>query len=181
MALMTEVFAAWASEGLEKQPVQFAQPFAQPHPYGQQNPYPQQQPYLPQQPYAQQPYPQAQPWQQAQQPQYQQQVQAAYNYNSPSQYPAHLAGHPTPLQSPAPSYTSPVAQPATPHTPYGYGPPQGGAVEMLAELPGETLLAAPAPVLVRSVSTEVSSSSLALLARDLWGADSTLEEEKVTV
>lgn len=52
---------------------------------------------------------------------------------------------------------------------------------MLAELPGETLLAVPAPVPVQSVSMDVSSSSLALLARDLWGADSKLEEEKVSV
>jgi hypothetical protein len=169
MALMTEVFAAWATEGLQKQPLPFAQSFAQPTPYAQQNPYAQQQT-----------YPQGQPWQHTQQHP-QQQAQAVYKYNSPTELPAQLVGHPTPMQSPAPSYTSPVQQHVMPNMPYGYGPPQGGAVEMLAELPGETLLAAPAPVPVRSVSTDVSSSSLALLARDLWSADSALEEEKVSV
>jgi hypothetical protein len=85
------------------------------------------------------------------------------------------------MASPAISYTSPVPQNAMPHAPYGYGPPQGGAVEMLAELPGDTMVAAPVPVPPPSMSTDVSSSSHALLARDLWSADSKLEEEKVTL
>jgi hypothetical protein len=110
-------------------------------------------------------------------------MQAAYNYNSPAQLPAQLAGTPInpAMPSPAPSYRSPVPQPAVPNASYGYGPPQGGAFEMPAELPAETMLAAPAPVPLRSASTDVSSSSFALLARDLWGADSKLEEEKVPV
>jgi hypothetical protein len=68
-----------------------------------------------------------------------------------------------------------------PHAPYGYGPAQGGAVEMLAELPGDTTVVAPVPVPPPSMSADVSSSSHALLARDLWSADSNLEEEKVSV
>jgi hypothetical protein len=68
-----------------------------------------------------------------------------------------------------------------PHAPYGYGPPQGGAVEMLAELPGDTMVVAPVPASPPSMSTDVSSSSHALLARDLWSADSKLEEEKVSL
>jgi hypothetical protein len=68
-----------------------------------------------------------------------------------------------------------------PHVPYGYGSPQDGAIEMLAELPGETLVAAPVPVPTPSTSIDVSSLSFALLARDLWGADSKLEEEKVSL
>jgi hypothetical protein len=86
------------------------------------------------------------------------------------------------------SYTSPVPQNAMPSVPYGYGPPQGGAVEMLAELPGETPVAAPVPVPAPPpppppppMSTDVSSLSIRLLARDLWGADSQVEEAKVSL
>ncbi|KAH7079171.1 hypothetical protein BKA63DRAFT_507864 [Paraphoma chrysanthemicola] len=172
MALMTEVFEAWAAESVQKQPLPFTQPYAQPNPYSQPNAYVQQQA-----------YPQGQPWPQAQPQQPYQQAQAAYNYMTPAELPAQLAGNPihSAMTSPAPSYRSPVPQPAVPNAGYGYGPPQGGAIEMLAELPAETMLAAPAPVPIRSTSTDVSSSSLALLARDLWGADSKLEEEKVPV
>jgi len=166
MALMTEVFDAWAAERIQKQPLPYAQPYAQPNLYAQQSPYAQQQP-----------YPQSQSWPQAQQQQMYQPVQTMYN-TTPTQLPAQLDGNPIRhgVPSPAPTYTSPVPQNVLP---YGYGPPQGGAVEMPAELPGETLLAAAAPVPIQNVSMDVSSSSLALLARDLWGADSRLEEEKV--
>jgi hypothetical protein len=177
---MTEVFDAWAAERLQKPALPYAQPYPQPIPYAQQHPY------------APQPqYPQSQPWLQAPQQQPYQQVKAGYgyNYNSPAQLPAQLAGTPiaSPMPSPAPSYASPApsyASPA-PHNalPYGYAPPQGGAVEMPAELPGGTLLAAPAAAPIPVVSTDVSlsSSSVARLARDLWGADAVLEEEEVAV
>lgn len=168
MGLMTEVFTAWAAENVQKQPLPYAQPYAQPAPYSQQ-----------QIPYAQQTqYPQGQPWQQ-QQPYLQ--TQAAYHYNSPAGPPAQLASNPirpSMPSSPAPTYTSPVPHNVLPNGQYGYGLPQGGAVEMPAELPGETLMVAAAPVPVRSISTDVSSSSVARLARDLWGADSQLEEEE---
>jgi hypothetical protein len=161
MMLMTEVFDAWAAESVQKQPLPFAQSYMQPDPYAQQQLYPQAQPYM-----QGQPYPQVQP-------QPYQQVQAAYNYNynSPVQQPA------TPYSPPG--YPSPISQNAVPNDAYTYRPPQ--AVEMPAELPGGTLLAAPVSVPMRSTSTDVSSSSFALLARDLWSADSNIEEEKVVV
>jgi hypothetical protein len=181
---MTDVFNSWAGEPLEKQPLPPG--FTQSHPRAEQRYYVQQQ------------YPQGQAWQQQQPrppPQHSyQQAQSAYNYNSPSHLPAQLANNPAipgmpspavsysnPIPSPAISYTSPVPQNAMPHAPYGYGPPQGGAVEMLAELPGDTMVVAPVPASPPSMSTDVSSSSHALLARDLWSADSKLEEEKVSL
>jgi hypothetical protein len=175
MSLVTEVFDSWAAESVQKQPL----PYAQPDPYAQRY-------------YVQQQYPTGQAWQQPP-PQLYQPVQAAYNYPSPAQLPAQLAGNPIApvMPSPAPSYSSPVPQNAIPHAPYGYAPPQGGAVEMLAELPAEipmvALAPAPAPapvpvsVPVQPMSMDVSSSSFALLARDLWGADSKIEEEKVSI
>lgn len=63
----------------------------------------------------------------------------------------------------------------------GYTQPQGGAVQTPVELPAETLMAPTTPVPIRSVSTDVSSSSFALLARDLWGADTKIEKEEVSV
>jgi hypothetical protein len=166
MALMTDVFNSWAGEPLEKQPL----PLGQPDPAQQRY-------------YVQQQYPQGQAWQQLPPQQPYQQVQVAYNYNSPAELPAQLAtNYTTPaIPSPAISYTSPVPQNAMPHAPLGYGPPQGGAVEMLAELPGETLVAAPVPVPQAPMSTDVSSLSFTILARDLWGADSQSEEEKVSL
>jgi len=160
---MTEVFDAWALERAQKQP----RPYAQPNLYAQQYPY------------AQPPQYQGQPWRQQQQ-QSHPQIQAAYNYSSPATAHAHLAGHPTgsAMSSPAPAYTSPVSYNAVPNGQYGYAPPQGGAVEMPAELPAETWMA---PVQGRSISTDVSFSSVANLARDLWGADSRLEEEEKVV
>jgi hypothetical protein len=179
MSLVTEVFDSWAAEPLQKQPLPYAQ--SQPDPYAQRY-------------YVQQQYPTGQAWEQPPPQAYQPaQVQAAYNYPSPAQLPAQLAGNPVApvMPSPAPSYSNPVPQNAMPHAPYGYGPPQSGAIEMLAELPAEIPMATlapaqvPAPVAlsvpVQPVSTDVSSSSFALLARDLWGADSDLEEEKVHV
>jgi hypothetical protein len=165
---MTDVFNSWAGEPLEKQPL----PLTQPDPYAQQRYYVQQQ------------YPQGQAWQQPPPPQQPyQQVQVAYNYNSPAELPAQLAtNYTTPaMPSPAISYTSPMPQNAIPFVPHGYGPPQGGAIEMLAELPGETPMAAPVPVPPPPMSTDVSSLSFTILARDLWGADSQSEEEKVSL
>jgi hypothetical protein len=187
---MTEVFESWAAEPQQKQPPPFAQPGLDA-----------QQSY-----YVQQPYPNGQAWQQTPQPQqpyqpYQQVQAAAYSYNSPSLYPAQLAHNQmgSTMPSPAPSYSSPVSQHAMPHTPsynspvsqnamphapYGYAPPPVAAVEMPAELPGDMLVAGPTPVPVpvtQPLSMDVSSSSIALLARDLWGADSKIEEEKVVV
>jgi hypothetical protein len=168
MGLMTEVFNAWAAENVQKQPLPYAQPYAQPAPYSQQH-----------NPYAQPPQ-YGQPWQQ-QQPY--PQTQAAYNYGSPAGLPAQPVRNSIApaMPSPAPTYTSPVPHNVLPNGRYGYGLPQGGAVEMPAELPGETLMVTAAPVPVQSISTDVSSSSVARLARDLWGADSRLEEEKVDV
>lgn len=168
LALMTEVFNSWAAEQHAKHPVPFAQPYPQPNPYMQQQ--------------QQAMYPQGQPYSQVH-PQQHPQVQAVYNYPSPAQLPAQLAANPSPSPGLPPGYTSPVAPNAVPNHPYGgyTGLPQGGAVEMLAELPGQTLVAGPTPVPVRSMSTDVSSSSFALLARDLWGADSKTEEEKLSV
>lgn len=173
MTLMTEVFDAWAADRLQKQPLPFAQPFPPQNQYIQQ----------PQQPYAQ-----AQPYQQPYPNQYQQ-VTVAYNY--PQQYqelPAQVPTHPMPspgLPSPGlpPGYSSPVAPPhAMPVNTYGgYTQPQGGAVQTPVELPAETLMAPTTPVPIRSVSTDVSSSSFALLARDLWGADTKIEKEEVSV
>lgn len=162
MTLMTEVFDAWAAESVQKQPLPFVQPYTQPDPYAHQQPYPPAQPYM-----QGQPYPQAQP-----QPYQPVQAPYNYNYNSPVQQPV--------SPYPAQAYPSPVSPNAVPNdSRYTYRPPQ--AVEMPVELPGETLLAAPVSVPVRSGSTDVSSSSLALLARDLWSADSNAEEEKVFV
>ncbi|KAF1913898.1 hypothetical protein BDU57DRAFT_558835 [Ampelomyces quisqualis] len=187
MSLMTQVFESWATEPLQKQPLPFAQPALDA-----------QQRY-----YAQQQYPTGQAWQQPPQPQqsYQHVQAAAYNYNSPSLYPVQLAHNPmaSAVPSPAPSYSSPVSQHVMPHTPsysspksqhvtprapYSYGPPPVAAVEMPAELPGDTPATGPTPVpvpIVQPLSVGVSSSSIALLARDLWGADSNIEEEKVAV
>lgn len=184
MFLMTEVFNSWAAEPLQKQPMPFTQPNNQ----------------APKRYYVDQQYPHGQAWQQPPQPQQPcEQVQSAYNYHSPAQHAAHLAGHhlasvmPSPapsyhspvphhtMPSPALSYHSPVPQHAMPIASCGYGPPQPAPVELPAELPGATLLAGPVPVPTPSTSTDVSSSSLALLARDLWGADSKLEEEKISI
>ena len=77
-----------------------------------------------------------------------------------------------------------MPQHAMPNAPYGYAAPPVAAVEMPAELPGDMLTAGPTPVPVpvaQPLSMDVSSSSFTLLARDLWGADSKLEEEKVAV
>jgi hypothetical protein len=105
----------------------------------------------------------------------------AMSYSSPALGIASPASPVPVMPSPAISYTSPVPQNVMPHSPYDYGPPQGGAIEMLAELPGETLVAAPVPVSEPSMSTDVSYSSHALLARDLWSTDSKSEKEKVVL
>ncbi len=184
---MTEVFDAWAAERMQKQ----AQPFFPPNP----SPYPPQQqaypqaPYMPPQPYSPTPsylqtHPYPSPQFQQAQPYNQGRPQSFYNPNNPP--PQELASYPmtgqTTPNSPLPLYTSPAFQPAAPVTAYGYSAPQGGAIEMPAELPGDAMLAAsaPAPVPVRSISTEVSLSH-ELLARELWGADSLKEEEKVPI
>lgn len=172
MSLMTEVFDVWAAERMQKQPLQapYAPPFVRPNPYAQRYPYA----HPPQ-------VPQGQPWPQTPQQAYPP-TQAPYNYGSAAQMPVQPAGHRSVMQSPAPSYTSPVPHNAMPNSQYGYAiPPQHGAVEMPAELPGETLIAAAAPVPTRSISTDVSFLSAVRLARDLWGADSNVEEEEVAV
>lgn len=153
MKLMTEVFDAWAADRVQKQP----QPFFQ-----QNAPYPPQpQPYQQAQPYAYpQPYPQGVPYGQGP-------PQPYYN-NVPPAPAANVMSPPLTPNSPLPLYTSPVAQNAVPVTAYGYRAPVGGAIEMPAELPGEVMLSAPAPVPVRSISTEVSDSHVRL-ARELWG------------
>ncbi|KAL5119535.1 hypothetical protein ACEQ8H_002600 [Pleosporales sp. CAS-2024a] len=199
MNLMTEVFQSWASEpiatGMPQQPQQFSQLNSQPPPRY----------------HAEQQYTQGQAWSQPQQyfqqahhPYQHVQLQPLYQqYNSPAQYSANLAGHhvgpamPSPapsyhspvpqyvMPSPAPSYHSPALHHSTPNTPYGYGhgAPLAAAVEMPppAELPGDTILPIPASVPAQAQPREVSSSSMALLARDLWSADSMTEEEKTSV
>jgi hypothetical protein len=153
MTLMTEVFDAWAAEHVQKQPSPYVQPYAQPYQQTQQYP-------------PGQPYPHVQLCHQ---------VQATYNYNSLAQIPAvPHQGHGVP-----PVYNSPAPLHAVPNDPYGYRQPE--VVELLAELPGATILTAPAPVPMRSMSTDVSTSSFELLARDLSGADFNPEEEKVAV
>jgi hypothetical protein len=141
MALMTDVFEAWAAEGLQKQPLPPTELYVQPNAYAQQYPYAQQQLY-PQELY--------------------QPVEAMYKH-SPSQAPVQLDGNPIAygVPSPVPSHTSPIPQTAMP---YKYESSQGGAVEMPAELPGGALLAAPVSVPVQNVTAEVSSSSLVLLS-----------------
>ncbi|OAL05889.1 hypothetical protein IQ06DRAFT_210842 [Phaeosphaeriaceae sp. SRC1lsM3a] len=188
MALMTEVFKAWAAEPMQKQPLSYVPQ----NPPAQQRYYPQEQHAMsqawqqaPQQPYQQaphQPYPQV-PQQPYQQPLHQpyQQAQAPNNYNSPHIMPAQLDGTPvgSTFTSPAPSYSSPVPQHALLQGNYGYAPPQGGAMEILAELPGDTMVAASLPS--QALPMDVSSSSFALLARDLWGADAKIEEETFAI
>lgn len=159
MKLMTEVFDAWAAERLQTQTQSYfppnAAPYSPPQPYPHAQPYQQAQPYAPAQPYPQmQPYSQGRP-------------QSLYQ-NGPPPPAANPMSPPLTPNTPLPLYTSPIAQHAEPVTAYGYRAPQGGAIEMLAELPGEALLSAPTPVPVRSASTEVSSSQV-LLARELWG------------
>jgi hypothetical protein len=131
MKLMTEVFDAWAAERLQKPQQQFIPPNAAL--------YPQSQMYQPLQP----------------------QQQAAYYHNGfvaelPSA-PAHVLPMSPPLtpNTPSTGYPSPALPNIAPSNPYGYQPPQQGAIEMPAELPG-TLLQPPAPVPVRTSSTEVS-------------------------
>jgi hypothetical protein len=194
---MTEVFKSWSTEPMPQQPPHFNQPNYQAPPrYYVEQQYPQGQAWQqPNQLHQQSQHSYQQPYQQ---------VQVAFNHSSPAQYPAHLAGYhngsamPSPapsyhspvpqhaMPSPAPSYHSPVPQHTMPNVPYGYGgppqpQPQPAAVELPAELPGNTLLAGSAPVPARPTPTEVSSSSMALLARDLWSADSKPEEEKVSL
>ncbi|KAH7402542.1 hypothetical protein BKA66DRAFT_449010 [Pyrenochaeta sp. MPI-SDFR-AT-0127] len=157
MKLMTEVFDAWAAERMQKQPQSYFQqtptPYPPPQAYPQVQPYPPAQPYSPAQPYAQmQPYAQARP-------------QSLYQ-TGPSPPPAaNPMSPPLTPNTPLPLYTSPVPQNAEPVTVYGYRAPQGGAIEMPAELPGEALLSAPAPVPVpmRSASTEKKKKFLSRL------------------
>lgn len=52
-------------------------------------------------------------------------------------------------------------------------------MEILAELPGDTMVAASLPS--QALPMDVSSSSFALLARDLWGADAKIEEETFAI
>ena len=189
MVLMTEVFKSWSTEPMPSQPPPLTQPNYQAPPRY----YPEQQ------------YPQGQAWQQPQP--YHQQVQAAYNHNSPAQYSAHLAGYhngsgmPSPapsyhspvaqhaMPSPAPSYHSPVPQHMMPNLPQWSAPPQPPPVELPAslpaelpvELPGDFSQAGPSSMPPQKTTTEVSRSSMALLARDLWGADDKLEKEEVAV
>jgi hypothetical protein len=160
MTLMTEVFDAWAAERVQKQPLPVAPPYLQPNLYAPQQPHQQAQHHLPG------PYPHTQPQLQSQP---YQQVQARYHFPSPIHQP--VVPH-------SPSYNSPVSPHAVPNNTYGYRPPE--AVELPAELPA-TMFTAPTPVPIRSTSTDVSTSSIALLARDLWSADFTLEEEEIAV
>jgi hypothetical protein len=194
MSQLSEVFKSWTTGPLQQQQMPFSQPnYQAPNRY-----------------YVDQQYPHGQAWQQTPQPQQPyQQAQPAYNYHSPAQHAAHLAGYhsssgmPSPapsyhspvpqhaMPSPAPSYHSPVPQYATPTASYGYGPPPPQPppaelpaeyiAELPAELPGNAQLADHGSTTTPSTSTEVSSSSFANLARDLWGADSKLEEEKVSI
>lgn len=167
MSLMTEVFDAWAIERLQNQLQPYAQPYAQPDPYTQRH------------------YSQGQPWPPAQQQPYPQ-TQMAYNYNPQASLPAQLDGNPIgqSMPSPAPSYSSPIHRKAVPKATYNHGSPPGGAVELPAELPvvialRETVVDPGGLVPIQSVSSDVSSSSAVLLARDLWSADAKVEEEKV--
>jgi hypothetical protein len=190
MLQLNEVFKSWTTEPLQQQQTPFAQPnYQAPNRY-----------------YVDQQYPHGQAWQQPPQPQQPyQHMQPTYNYHSPAQHAAHLASYhssssmPSPapsyhspvpqhaMPSPAPSYHSPVPQYAMPTASYSHGPPPAQPapvelpVEYIAELPGDAMLTSPAPGTAPTSSTEVSSSSFANLARDLWGADSKLEEEKVSI
>lgn len=94
--------------------------------------------------------------------------------------PAQLDGTPvhSSFSSPAPSYHSPVPQHALPQGNRVY-PPQSGAVEILAELPGDAVVAGTLPS--QALPMDVSNSSFTLLARDLWGADVRTEEETFVV
>jgi len=151
MELMTEVFNAWAAERIEKQSLQMAQPYAQ------QNLFMQQQ-------IAQQPHAQPLGYPPQGYPQQYQQYQAAYNYPVPAHSPAQQPAHPVHSPGLPPGYTSPVHTPATPISPYGgYIVPNGGAVEMPAEMPGATLMAAATPVPVRSASTDKRKKFLSKL------------------
>lgn len=133
MKLMTEVFDAWAAERLQK-PQQFLPPTGIAYPEAQLH----------------------QPLQSQQ--------QAAYYYNDVvaelSPTPAHVLPMSPPLTPRVPStgYPSPALLQAAPNNPSAYRPPLQGAIEMPVELPGSTILAAPAPVSTRSASTEVGSS-----------------------
>ncbi|KAF1842372.1 uncharacterized protein K460DRAFT_370340 [Cucurbitaria berberidis CBS 394.84] len=170
MRLMTEVFDAWAAERLQKPTQSYFQPV--PSPYPQSQPYPQAhaysppaQPYLPQtQPYSPpvQPYlPQTQPYP----PQAQPYPQGQPYQNSPPPFPS--ANPLSPPLTPLPLYTSPVPQNAMPVPVYGYRAPQGGAIEMPAELPGQVPLSAPAPVPVRSGSTDKKKRKKEILSK-MW-------------
>lgn len=95
--------------------------------------------------------------------------------------PAQLDGTPVPssFSSPAPSYHSPVPLHALPQGNHVYPAPLGGAVEILAELPGDSMVAA--SLHSQALPMDVSNLSFTLLARDLWGADATIEEETFAV
>lgn len=157
MQLMTEVFDAWASD--RKQSQQQLQHLSHQKPQHQPNmqpsPYTPPQQHQPNQQYTQpQPYPQSQQYPQS--PPYPQ-SQPLYPANSqqlPPMSPPLTPGTPLPL------YTSPMMHNAVPTAAYGYMAPQGGAIEMPAELPANVLLSAPTPVLARSASTEVSLTAL---------------------
>ncbi|KAF3040323.1 hypothetical protein E8E12_008384 [Didymella heteroderae] len=130
MKLMTEVFDAWRAERLKKPRQQYFPPPGVACPQAQ--------PYQPPQP----------------------QQQAAYYYNNaiaeiPS-VPAHAFPMSPPLTPSTPStgYPSPAPQQAAPDNSFGYRPRPQWAIEMPVELPGDTTLATPAPVPVRTVSTE---------------------------
>lgn len=136
MKLMTEVFDAWAAERLQKP----------------------QQLFLPPSPI---PYPQA-PLHQHLQPQ----QQAAYYYNNNNNFIAELPpvstqtvpmSPPLTPNTPSMGYPSPALQNVLPNNPYASQPPLQGAIELPAELPGNMMLAAPAPVPTRTTSTEVST------------------------
>jgi hypothetical protein len=131
MRLMKEVFDAWAAERTQPQ-----QPSTPPNA-----------PYAQVQPYQQQPVP--------------------YYYNSTVESPCSPL---TPLAPPTPvtpntplsahaSLGSPNSQQTSMYAykqPSGYVQPPIAAIELPVELPGDTMLAAPAPVPVKSAPSEVS-------------------------
>lgn len=132
---MTEVFDAWAAERLQKPQQQFISPNAMTYPAGQLH-----QPPQPQQ-------------------------QAAYYCNNfvaelpPAPAQNFPMSPPLTPNTPSTGYPSPALPNLAPNNPYAYRPPMQGAIEMPVELPGHTMLAAPAPAPTRSISTEVHSQS----------------------